>query len=268
MIKPVLVAGRWLLPDDDDAIVLNTTAAEREPDLRVGDEVVFKIGKKETTWRVVGMVRATLTGPLAYANQPALSRVTQAQGLANRVQVATTGHSPAAQAAAAQSLKAGLEEAGLQVSAAEPVASTRERANRQVDVVVYLMVAMAVLMAVVGGLGLMGTMGVNVLERSREIGVLRAIGASSSAMLRIVVAEGLLIGLLSWLAGAALSVPISKLMADAVGRSLLNAQLDFAFSTRGALFWLLVVLALAALGSAHPPPRAARRTDREELANE
>ena len=268
MIDPVLVEGRWLHPDDEDAIVLNTAAAKLEPDLHVGDSVTFKIGKKETTWQVVGLVRATLTGPVAYAAQPTLARLTHAQGQANRVQVITADHTPAAQRAASEALKAHFDDSGMKVSSSQTISGIREGVVKQFDIIVYLMAAMAVLMAVVGGLGLAGTMGINVLERSREIGVLRAIGASTGAVLRIVLVEGLLVGALSWVSGALLSLPISKLMADAIGQALLNARLDFAFSAPGAGLWLLVVLALAALASLLPATRAARITVREVLAYE
>ena len=66
---------------------------------------------------------------------------------------------------------------------------------------------MAVLLGVVGGLGLMGTMTINVVERSREIGVLRAVGASDRSVLLIFLAEGVLIGALSWALGVLVSLP-------------------------------------------------------------
>ena len=53
-------------------------------------------------------------------------------------------------------------------------------------------------LAVVGGLGLMGTMSINVLERTREIGVMRTIGAVDRAIRQTVIIEGLVIGLVTW----------------------------------------------------------------------
>jgi putative ABC transport system permease protein len=268
MIKPALLQGRWLLPDDEHVMVLNTAAAKLEPDLAVGDEVVFKIGKKETTWRIVGLVQATLTGPIAYANQPAVARLTQSQGRADRLQVVADKHDAATQAALAAALKTRLDDGRLRVTGTETITGLREGVIKQFDFIVLLMALMAVLMAVVGGLGLMGTMGINVLERSREIGIMRAIGAPTGALLQIFLVEGVLIGALSWLAGAAFAYPISRLMSDGIGEALLHSRLHFTFSLPGAALWLLVVLVLAALASLLPALRAARITVRDVLAYE
>jgi GAF domain-containing protein len=134
-------------------------------------------------------------------------------------------------------------------------------------IVVFLMI-MAVLLAVVGGLGLMGTMSINVLERTREIGILRAIGASNGAVLRIVIVEGVLIGVISWAIGAVLALPLSVLLSNAVGEAFLQMPLDFVFSLSGLLIWLGVVVVLAALASFLPAWNAARVTVRAVLAYE
>jgi putative ABC transport system permease protein len=72
---------------------------------------------------------------------------------------------------------------------------------------------------IVGGLGLMGTMGMNVLERRREIGVMRSIGAVDRTVYQLVVGEGLLIGLISRLADALVAVPITSLLGRLVCES-------------------------------------------------
>jgi putative ABC transport system permease protein len=107
-----------------------------------------------------------------------------------------------------------------------------------------------------------------VLERRREIGVMRAIGASSRSLLGIVIIEGMVIGLLSWVAGLLLALPLSKALSDAVGVGFIQAELSYRFSTGGALLWLGVVLAIAAMASLLPARSAARVTVREVLAYE
>ena len=67
----------------------------------------------------------------------------------------------------------------------------------QFAVIFTLLATMSVLIGVVGSLALSGVLSLNVLERRREIGVLRAIGASSAAVGGQFVGEGLILGLLS-----------------------------------------------------------------------
>jgi putative ABC transport system permease protein len=127
---------------------------------------------------------------------------------------------------------------------------------------------MAILLAVVGAIGLMGTMSLNVLERTREIGVMRAIGASDGAILKIVIVEGVLIGLMSWLLGTMLALPLSRLLSDSVGVSIFQTPLSYTFSLGGVELWLGLVVILAALASFWPARNASRVTVRDVLAYE
>ncbi len=114
----------------------------------------------------------------------------------------------------------------------------------------------------------MGTMSLNVLERIREIGVMRAIGASDETVLQIVLVEGVLIGLLSWAAGLLLALPLSRFLSTAVGMQFLQFPLHTTFSLKGVFIWLVLVIALSAIASYLPALRASRLTIREVLAYE
>jgi putative ABC transport system permease protein len=127
---------------------------------------------------------------------------------------------------------------------------------------------MAVLLAIVGGLGLMGTMSINVLERTREIGVLRAIGASNRNVAQIFIMEGITIGILSWLFGSVLSIPLSTGLSDALGRTMAGTPLTFSFSMGGVWLWLILSMLLSALASFIPAQNASRMTVREVLSYE
>jgi putative ABC transport system permease protein len=109
-------------------------------------------------------------------------------------------------------------------------------------------------------------MSTNVLERTREIGVMRAIGASDGAVLQIVIVEGVIIGLISWFLGASLAFPVGALLANTVGLVLFQTALPYVFSGGGLATWLGIVVVLAVVASFLPAWRASRLTVREVLA--
>ncbi len=133
------------------------------------------------------------------------------------------------------------------------------------DIILLVLVVMAGLLAVVGGLSLTGTMGMNVLERTREIGVLRAVGAANSAVRQVVVVEGVVVGLMSWLVAAFLSVPVSRLLASAVVESVLKASVNFQYSAVGLIIWLAIVIVIGIVSSLGPARNAVRLSVREVL---
>lgn len=270
LIEPIMGEGRWLLPGDENAVVVNTAFRRAEPDVAIGDEIVLKIEGRETTWRVVGSVtgQVAIMGPIAYANRAYFGQAVQDVGHTNRIVIETAQHDAAFQSQVRERLEAHFRSIGLSVKTMDTNAEIRTGMEGIFTIFVAVTMVMAVLLALVGGLGLMGLMSLNVLERTREIGVLRAVGASNGALLRIVMSEGLFIGALSWICGVVLAFPLSKLFGDAIGAGFLNRSLAFTFSPSGALIWLAVVVVLAALASFLPAWNAARLTVREVLAYE
>jgi putative ABC transport system permease protein len=182
--------------------------------------------------------------------------------------IKTDSHEPAYRKDVLTRVQTHLEEAGIRVGVGITVDEDIAGTQMLFDILFGMMLVMAVLLAFVGGLGLMGTMSINVLERTREMGVMRAIGASTGGILQIVEVEGILIGVLSWAVSLLIALPISKLMSDLIGQQLLSTNLNFTFSTGGALIWLAVVVILSGLSSFLPAWRAARITVREVLAYE
>ncbi len=267
-LLPQLVSGRWLLPGDQNAVVLNTEVTKEESDIQVGDDITLSLEGRDTTWRVVGIVQGVLAGPIAYANYPHFAETVRDVGRASSLQAQTTEHTAAFQAQVAQALEAHFEQLGINVSSTDTAETRRSRVGTQFNILVIFLMIMALLIAVVGALGLTGTMTINVFERAREIGVMRAIGASDQAVLQIFMVEGILIGILSWFAGSILALPISKLLADAVGLAFMQAPLRYAFSVQGAAIWLGLVVILAAAATFWPSWSATRLSVRDVLAYE
>ena len=124
---------------------------------------------------------------------------------------------------------------------------------------------MAVVIAVVGGVALSGVLAINVLERRREIGVMRAVGASSFQIFKLFVGEGLLLGWLSWLIALPLSIPAGFVMTMGLS-SIMGGELSYDFSPAGMLYWLGIITVLAIIASVLPARGATRISVRESLA--
>jgi putative ABC transport system permease protein len=107
-----------------------------------------------------------------------------------------------------------------------------------------------------------------VLERIREVGVMRAIGASDGAVLQVIIVEGVVIGLISWLLGTLLALPVGKLLSDAVGMLTINSPISYTVPPIGILLWLGLVVLLSVIASYVPAQSAANLSVREVLAYE
>jgi putative ABC transport system permease protein len=268
MFHPLIRQGRWLVPGDTNAIVVDSGILKDERDLTIGSDLVLKIEGRELSFRVVGIIMGQMQGAVAYVDYPAFARAVRDVGRGNRVVIATAQRDVGFEKQMAQTLEQRFKSDGLRVSVTETREDLRALTTTHYNVVVVLLLVMAIVLGVVGGLGLMGTMSLNILERTREIGLMRAIGATSGAIRQIVVVEGVLIGIFSWGLGALLAFPLSKRLSDAVGMAMLQVPLSYTFSAAGVVLWLAIVVVLATAASALPAWNASRLAVSDILAYE
>ncbi|CAG0935890.1 ABC transporter permease YtrF [Thermoflexales bacterium] len=265
-----LIAGRWLQPGDQNKLVINQTLlAWREADLKAGDVITLSINRQETSWQIVGIMQEELiTGPTAYANNEYFAKVTHQTGYAANAVVVTQAPDPEAVMAMSRTLEQKLANAGLDVYSDFKLAALLKALEEHFGVLYFLLMFMSMLVATVGGLGLISSMSLNVLERTREIGVMRATGAGTHAILRIVVTEGALIGGLSWMIAVVVAWPVSAYLSYNFGLIMFEAPLVFAVSPLGVVLWLGLVVGFAIGASFYPAWNASRLPVREALAYE
>ena len=264
MIAPHVVEGRWLRAGDDDAVVLNTSARSGAfAGVRVGDAITLAINHRESRWRLAGVIDETLTPGAAYVAPSAFDRAAGATGGVSALRIALRDRVGADQALAG--ITQALARDGLVVRAAITADRFAAAQGGHVAILVAALGFIALLMALVGLLGLASALSVATVERTREFGVMRALGASRGLALRVVLAEGVVIGAASWALAVGLSLPLSAV----VGRVLasISAQ-DLAPRLAGSSVATLLValLAGAVVASLAPALRASRWTVRQSLA--
>lgn len=269
-MNPTLEAGRWLMPGDERAVVVNTNFMDAEPDVKLGDIVTLDVNGRQAEWQIVGVLPGSgpITGAAVFVNYEPYTHWVRSVSQVNELLLKTADHTAEAQQQLATTAFTVLEDGGISVERTQTTEAIRERDEFIFNIIIGFLVLMAILLAAVGGLGLTTTMSINIMERIREIGVLRAIGASDRAVRQIVVVEGIFIGLLSWVVGSLLALPLSHVLSDQVGLALMGFPLDYSFATMGMLLWLIIVLVLAAVASLGPARNASKLTIREVLAYE
>jgi putative ABC transport system permease protein len=266
MLDLEIIEGRWLTPADTGAIVMNNTLAGRFRQLRVGQDVVLKIEGVEKSWRVVGLAREAFSPGIAYVPFSSVQPGPSSFVNSLRLSLDQTDEDPIAEIKA--DLDRRLEQNGMRARTSTSKAEHRFGFDQHMVMIYVFLIVMSSIIGCVGGLGLMTTMSLNVLERRREMGVLRAIGATPRIVWVMVVAEGLVIGLISWTIAALLAWPVSKVVGNTIVRVMFRSGLDFTFEPVGLVVWLLISIVLSAVASFVPAWRASRATVREALAYE
>jgi putative ABC transport system permease protein len=125
---------------------------------------------------------------------------------------------------------------------------------------------MSLLIGAMGALGVLNTLTLNVLERRREIGVLRSIGAGDANIAQIFLTEGLALGLGGWVVGLLIGYPLGMAFVSLMGSTLFKMDYIFSPGMVGVSFIFAMVLAIAA--SIAPAIGAARMRVGEALRYE
>jgi putative ABC transport system permease protein len=272
-----LRGGRWLDPEDTYAIVLNQKLAQNAGvGVGVGDWITIKHdNQKESTWRVVGLLFDPIITDSAHVPRSVLLREMGNVNKAQTIWVQTTRDGLENEVAAARDLRAYYKQNQIDISPQQGVFgmggdSAIETAQTFINFfnfIVVLLGIMAVVIGAVGSIALSGALSLSVLERRREIGVMRAIGASSGTIARLFIGEGLLLGWLSWLIALPLGIPAGRLMLQGLGAAL-DFDLVYKYTPAGALYWLVIITVLSIVASLLPARGAMRVSVRESLAYE
>jgi putative ABC transport system permease protein len=269
LVRPLMVSGRWLHADDVRSLAVSESVLKYYPDLQPGQSIKIKVDGDEEDWTVVGIFKfMDREGVFAYAP---FGYISELNNLANRsysFRVIAADHSRPSQDTMAEELDAYFREKGFDLRQSEAGHASLDTATESLDILVTFLLIMAVLTAIVGSMGLTGTMGMNVLERTREIGIMRALGADDRAVMRTVIAEGVVIGVISFGLAIIFSIPFTYMLSTIVSLAVFETPIQVVFTFLGYGIWLALVLALSAVASVLPARSAARLTIREVLAYE
>ncbi|TMQ73521.1 MAG: FtsX-like permease family protein [Candidatus Eisenbacteria bacterium] len=268
LLDLALARGRWLAPGDRHTAVVNGAVLALDPDLAVGDSVRVRLRGRTEAFQIVGIARELTPMASVYAPRAdVLAATGQHDDEARSLRIVTRAHDDAGERAAARALEREFERRELPVTGLMRMRDARQGILDHLVIIWSVLAAAALVVVVVGGLGLTSMLTLGVVQRTREIGILAAIGATPTAIARDVWIEALVIGALSWVVAVALAAPLSWGLETACGNIFFKTGLGFHVSPLATGGWLALVLVLASISSFLPARRAARLTVREALSH-
>ncbi len=252
-----LVSGRW--PETDDEIVLDRAAA-KAGDYRIGDQVklLAPFGALDRRAELVGTAEFNGGGTagatlLVFTTHAAQSLFLQGKDAFNQISLtATEGVSQRELVKAADRVvPAGFEG----VTGDKVAAESQDAIGKFLNVIDTFLLVFAIIAVVVGGFIIVNTFSILVAQRSRELALLRALGASRGQVTRSVLLEAWVLSVVATTAGIVLGLVLARGLA-AVFRSLgLDIAGDALVLSEGTIITSYVVGIVVTVAAAYLPAR-------------
>ncbi|MEW5992544.1 MAG: ABC transporter permease [Chloroflexota bacterium] len=251
--------GRALTPGDEGSYVTVLGAdLARQYDVGIGDTFVIR----DVEFKVVGVLEPTLTAP----DQTAMLPLAAAQELfvASLPPMIRDGIDPAAIATTltvfpAEDVDPEVVADRIEAAVAGVTTMTGKDFDEQIGsataIFNAILIGIALISLVVGGLSVVNTMAMSIAERTREIGIKRAIGGSRRRIVRELVTEAGLIGFIGGAIGLALGALV-VVLANEAGRP--SGNVLFELTTGTAVTAILFSTILGAIAGFLPALHAAR----------
>lgn len=265
---PKLLDGRWLREGETGTVVLNqVTRKNTVPGVAAGDTVQLTISGRSTSWVVAGIVEELAGGGGGvYTTADGLAQALDQPPVANQLRITTESHDEQTRQTVADAVSQQLTAAGVEVRSAASISRSEAISSGHLGPVVLILLGIALPLGVVGVIGLASTMSANVLDRTREFGIMHAIGARPKAVRRIVNAEGLFLALASCLLAIVPTLALTAVLGNGLGGLFFSAPLPYRISALAAAIWVTVVILGSLLATEAAATRASRITVRDALA--
>lgn len=266
MVNLALIEGTNI-KSAENAVVINKALWDEENWIQPGMTVTMEIGGQSTSVVIAGIVNEVPPLPSVYMNLDVYDKVFSGSSKQN-IMISAKKLTLNEQTAVSKKIEEVFEKDGIVISENWNLGMLRKSFVEHLIIIVNFLSVIALLAVVVGGLSIASAIGINVAERKRELGILRAIGVNRRQMISMISLEVILMGLAGWLLGVILSYPISILTGNYFGQIFLHSDLSNTLSVQGAFIWLAISITVAFVSGLVPAFKTARSPLKEMLAYE
>lgn len=251
----------------DNAVIINKALWDEEKWIQPGMKVTMEIGGQSTSVVIAGIVNEVPPLPSIYMNLDNYEKIFSGSSRQN-IMISAKNLTPEDQMEVSKQVEEMFKANGIEISENWNIGLLRKSYVEHLNVIVNFLSVVALLAVVVGGLSIASAIGINVSERKRELGILRAIGVNSWQTISMITLEVIIMGVAGWLLGLILAYPISIWTGNYFGQIFLHSELNNTLSISGAFIWLAISIIVSFVSGLVPACKTASSPLKEMLAYE
>jgi putative ABC transport system permease protein len=259
LFVPEIMSGVWLSGNPDE-VVVNHMFLSKYPDTKVGDNITLKVKDKTKSLKVVGTIRELFSSPAVYVNKSLLAEWPEMTGKTNSTLIAFNNTKHADIAGNSAELEQWFKSNNYPTTLVFRKDDYKARVIDHLVIITTMLIMVTLLLILVGGLGLITTIGINIVERQREMAILRAIGVTNGKLYKLIITEGFITGLLSWLLALIVSLPVSYYLGNKFFNIFFETTLNFNISWVGIALWLGIIVLFSAIAVIVPARNANKQS--------
>lgn len=262
LIFPDLLEGSWLHEVKTNEIVVGHEFLQNHPDISIGDTICLNIAGLESNLRIIGVIK-DFSGANIYMNKDFYLQHVPAVSRQDIVQVQLNSNLKGrSRANLIQEIEESILEHGISILQSETKANAIEILNSHYMATFQTFLIIIFMILIVSAFGLSSTTNIQTLERMKEIGIMKAMGADKKQIIKIITSESLFVGLSGWTLSAFLAVPGIIIGLKYFGATTLETSISLNWISvfAGYSIWLILILFIGKKTSKRSALRAANMT--------
>ena len=264
MLVPIMTEGVWI-NEGRPGLVVNHKVEFEHPDMTVGSNIALRVGNDVLELPIIGKFKEYGRSKF-YVNDATFKSLVSSK--VDRVNLAFVGLEDSNERNLAElmrSLEKHFAAEGIHVSGLTSAKVASRVLRNHIDIIMVALIMLALLMLSISSLGMASGISSSVVERTREIGILRAIGGKPRAIFSILSSEALVMALIGWLVALVLAQPLSRFLTEYFGTALVEYPFDYMGSLEAVLYSLAITIFLAALATVGPARMVSRQSVKDAV---
>ena len=241
--------GKWLSDSGSNEVVVNHLFLDSNPKYKVGDEITIISNNTQTTWKIVGLVKEVGGSERVYTNSDYYRKVFSSEGSGGEIAFFYNNSNKETADLTTREIEKKLSKAGIDVESKLTKSDVSSVFANHLKLIAGFLIVASILIIVVGVIGLISSTSINILERLRELGVMRAIGASPGKITSMFIYENIIVGLISFVMSCLLAIPLTNILCKVFGNIFLKMPLDMVYSPLALLIWLIAIMLITIIVS-------------------